>query len=188
MPIPSFDHNEVLPPHLGDPRRPDELTPFPATSEEVCQRFATSTERKAILTGWLDFRKELAALGITQGFQWLDGSFLENIEATGGRAPNDLDVVTYYAVPSGVVPTDLLTLLQRALPEFFDRTACKARFKLDHFGIHLGARGSALVDNARYWTGLFSHRRDGVWKGMLRIELNTGLSDTEAAKLLNSIP
>jgi hypothetical protein len=188
MPIPNFDHNDVLPPHLSDPRRPDELTPFPATSEEVCQRFATSPERITILRGWLNFRSELTELGITDGFQWLDGSFLENIEASEGRSPNDLDVVTFFSVPPDMASSTLLTMLQGRLPEFFDRAAAKARFKLDHFGVHLNAPGPALVDNTRYWAGLFSHNRNNVWKGMLRIELNTLLSDTEAGKLLSAIP
>ncbi|MDA1231040.1 MAG: hypothetical protein O2856_09720 [Planctomycetota bacterium] len=30
------------------------------------------------------------------GFQWLDGSFLEDIELGDGRPPRDLDVVTVY--------------------------------------------------------------------------------------------
>lgn len=191
MPIPNFDHNDVLPPHLGDPRKRDELTPFPATSEEVCLRFGTSAERTAILTGWLGFRKELTALGITDGFQWLDGSFLENIEASEGRPPNDLDVVTFFVSPVGIDPKDLRDLqikIVATLPEFFDRTASKARFKLDHFPIHLGAPGPALVENTRYWAGLFSHNRNNVWKGMLRIELNTPVSDTTAWKLLTATP
>lgn len=188
MPIPDFDHNDVLPPHVGDPRKRDELTPFPASSEEVCQRFATSTERIAILAGWLDFRKELTDLGITAGFQWLDGSFLENVESSEGRPPNDLDVVTFFSLPAGVAPAALLATLQSRLPEFFDRTSCKARFKLDHFPIHLGAPGPALVDSTRYWAGLFSHNRNNVWKGMLRVELNTPASDTSAGKLLNPPP
>jgi hypothetical protein len=191
MPVPDFDHNDVLPPHLGDPRRPDELTPFPATSEEVCLRFATSPARMVILAGWLEFRKQLDAMGITQGFQWLDGSFLENVEVVAGRAPDDLDVVTFYTSPAGVDPKalrDLRDLLIATLPEFFDRAASKARFKLDHFGIHLGAPGPSLVDNTRYWTGLFSHRRDGVWKGMLRVELNTPAGDSAGAKIVAAAP
>ena len=77
MPIPNFDHNQVLPPHLGDPRVRSQLSPYPATSEEVCRKFATSDERGEILRGWLQFRQRLLALGVTDGFQWLDGSFLE---------------------------------------------------------------------------------------------------------------
>lgn len=188
MPIPPFDHNAVLPPHLGDPRQPDELTPFPATSEEVCQRFATSPERRAILSGWLDFRRQLTALGVTHGFQWLDGSFLEDVEATRSRPPKDLDVVTFYAAPAGLSPLDLFAVLDLHLPEFFDPAAAKARFCLDHFGVHLGLGGAALVEHTRYWTGLFSHRRDDVWKGMLRIELHTPGTDTAAAGILAALP
>ena len=186
MPIPTFDHNEVLPPHLGDPRQPNELTPFPVTSEEVSQRFATSPERKAILAGWLEFRGELARIGITQGFQWLDGSFLENVEVSERRAPNDLDVVTFYHLPAGLTVNDLLALLRAQLPEFFIPRQCKARFKVDHYGVHLGASGASLVENTRYWSALFSHRRDGVWKGMLRVELDTPASDIAALGIATS--
>ena len=158
--------------------------PFPATSEEVCQRFATSPERLIILDGWLRFRQELTRLGVTTGFQWLDGSFLEDVEKSASRAPNDLDIVTFYRPPVGVYPADLLGQLQTGLPAFFLRTEAKKLFKLDHFGVHLGSRSEALVDSTRYWTGLFSHNRAGVWKGMLRIELNTPVEDTAAAALL----
>jgi hypothetical protein len=54
--------------------------------------------------------------------------------------------------------------------------------------VHLQVNGKALVDITRYWTGLFSHRRNGVWKGMLRVELNTAASDNNAAALLNKQP
>lgn len=188
MPIPNFDHNDVLPPHLGDPRHLDQLSPFPATSEEVCERFATSPERRAILSGWLEFRQRLVDLGITSGFQWLDGSFLENIEASQGRPPNDLDVLTFYSVPAGIMLPDFLNDVNAALPEFFDRGTSKARFHLDHFPVHLGAPGAMLVENTRYWAGLFSHRRDGQWKGMLRIDLNTAAHDAAARQLLLAPP
>lgn len=35
-------------------------------------------------------------LNIVKGFQWLDSSFLENIEAAESRPPRDLDVLTFY--------------------------------------------------------------------------------------------
>lgn len=187
MPIPPFDHNNVLPPHLGDPRRIAELSPFPATSEEVCQRFATSPERRAILTGWLAFRRELTSLGVTNGFQWLDGSFLEDVEASDSRAPNDLDLITFFALPTGENPPDFLNRVNSTLPSFFDNRLSKADFFLDHFPVHLGAPGPALVENTRYWSGLFSHNRDGIWKGMLRIELNTPVEDTAADQHLATL-
>lgn len=184
MPIPPFDHNNVLPPHLGDPRQRAELSPFPATTEEVCQRFATSPERKAILTGWLSFRQELTRLGITSGFQWLDGSFLEDKEAARGEPPKDLDLITFFMLPTGEAPISFQNRIFTALPAFFDPDISKTVFLLDHFPVHLGAPGPALVENTRYWTGLFSHNRDGIWKGMLRIELNTPVEDTAAAQHL----
>lgn len=188
MPIPDFDHNQVLPPHLGDPRQPDELSPFPATSKEVCAKLATSAERKSILQGWLVFRRRLTQLNITDGFQWLDGSFLEDIEAAESRPPKDLDVLTFFALPAGMTSNDFVAQVEPVLPEFFDRDLSKATFHLDHFPVNLATPGIELVDLTRYWTGLFSHRRNGVWKGMLRIELNTAASDTEAAQILNEHP
>jgi hypothetical protein len=78
MPIPAFA-NDVLPPHTGDPRRREQLSPFPCTTTELCQRFATTPERLAILDGFPRFRELLAQAGFVSGFQWVDGSFLENI-------------------------------------------------------------------------------------------------------------
>jgi len=188
MPIPDFDHNQVLPPHLGDPRQADELSPFPVTSEEVCAKLATSPERRAILQGWLDFRQRLATFNIADGFQWLDGSFMEDIETSEARAPHDLDLITYFVLPPGLPPSQFISTVQVGLPEFFDRDRSRQTFHLDHFPVHLQVNGKALVDITRYWTGLFSHRRNGVWKGMLRVELNTAASDNNAAALLNKQP
>jgi len=188
MPIPDFDHNDVLPPHLGDPRRCGELSPFPASSEEVCQRFATSPERRAILSGWLNFRQELACLGITSGFQWLDGSFLEDVEKAETRPPNDLDLITFFSLPSGMSQDDLVTKVKKQMPAFIDRSVSKASFHLDHFPVSLNSSGVNLVEQTRYWAGLFSHNRKGIWKGMLRIELNTSLADSAAMALLKAHP
>lgn len=188
MPIPDFDHNQVLPPHLGDPRRRAELSPYPATSEEICRKFATTGERREILRGWLRFRAELAGLGITQGFQWLDGSFLEQIEASENRHPKDLDIVTYYRIPTGFTPDTFVNTILARLPEFVDPDLSRLNFKLDHFPVTLTSSAEALVEHTRYWTGLFSHRRNGVWKGMLRVELNTPLDDAAGDMILRPTP
>jgi hypothetical protein len=60
----------------------------------LVQRFAASRERLDILRGLLEYRAALGAIGIVQGFQWLDGSFVEDVEVTKGRPPSDIDVVT----------------------------------------------------------------------------------------------
>jgi hypothetical protein len=63
MAIPNFDHNHVLPPHIGDQRDASQLSPYPATSEEICRRFATSHDRCIILRGWLEFRSSASTHG-----------------------------------------------------------------------------------------------------------------------------
>jgi hypothetical protein len=76
MPIPVFDTIlNILPPHLGNPTDISHLSPYGCTVNEVCDRFATSPARKAILEGFLNLRVECYSRGI-RGFQWLAGSFL----------------------------------------------------------------------------------------------------------------
>jgi hypothetical protein len=94
--IPKFDHNNVIPPHLGNPSKREDLSPYRCTTLELCQTFGTTKERVLILKGLLEFRDRMTAFGIVQGFQWLDGSFTENIEKSEKRAPNDLDLVTFF--------------------------------------------------------------------------------------------
>lgn len=45
--------------------------------------------------GLLDLRAELTLAGKSDGFQWVDGSFTEDVEVQQGRTPNDVDVVTF---------------------------------------------------------------------------------------------
>ena len=93
-PIPPFDHNLVLPPNLGNPTNPAHLSPYPCTTLDLCERLATTPHRRGILGQFLDFRERLTTEGLINGFQWLDGSFLEDIEVRESRPPKDLDVVT----------------------------------------------------------------------------------------------
>jgi hypothetical protein len=180
MPIPAFDGIlNVLPPHLGVGGAINSLSPYACTALELCQRFATTAARKQILEGFLDLRAALFALGI-QGFQWLDGSFVEDIEAQEGRDPNDMDVVTFVANPAA--PAALLTTVLAGNPSLWNRLHVKATFHIDHFWMPLGSHPFRIVDQTRYWYGLFPHRRDRIWKGMLVVELMT-LADDPAARV-----
>jgi hypothetical protein len=185
MPIPAFDHNGVLPPHLGLPTEPLHLSPYPATVAEVCQRFCFSLERQTILQGWLDLRRGLRTLGYNQGFQWLDGSFVEDIEnGERNRPPGDIDVVSFL-FPShlsvGQMEAGLLSVLS-------NRSATKIQFHVDHFIISLNAPGISIVEQTRYWCGLFSHRRlDSVWKGMLKVELGSQAEDDAAQPHIENV-
>lgn len=182
MPIPLFDHNNVLPPHLGNPTLRDHLSPYPCTILELCDRFSTSNARILILKNYIAFRQLLTKNGVVNGFQWLDGSFLENIESTEKRNPNDLDLVTFFSGPS--IPD--LARLGAAFPEFVNPGLAKINFKLDHYAVDYCFNPEVTVEITRYWLQLFTHNRVGVWKGILRLPLNTPIDDQFAMDFLNA--
>jgi len=181
--IPDFDHNSVIPPKLENPTRPEDLSPFSCTTLELCEKFATSKERVEILFNLLKFRLTLCDLGVENGFQWLDGSFTENVEELQSRPPNDLDLVTFYSE----VDLSKQEFVYKELPEFFTPSLAKTNYKLDHYAVDLNINPFDLVEYTRYWIQLFTHNRQGIWKGMLKIRLGTTESDKEALDYLNSI-
>ena len=175
-PIPHFDHNLVLPPHLGDPVNSGQLSPYPCTTLDLCERLGTTVERRAILGKFLDFRERLSGEGLTNGFQWLDGSFLEDVETRDSRPPRDLDLVTVYWGYNEAFQTGLAS----RFPEFASPRLSKTAYSLDHYPFDAGADPPVTLEQTRYWILLFSHNRQGVWKGMLRIELDTPAEDAAA--------
>jgi hypothetical protein len=183
MPIPAFDHNLVLPAHVGDPTKRADLSPYPCTTYELCERFATSPQRQEILKGLLRFREELRQRGLVNGFQWMDGSFLEDVETKLGRGPNDLDLVTIY----WGYPLDFQNQLAGEFPAFADSQLSKDQYRLDHYPFDAGYSPAFTVENSQYWIQLFSHNRDQVWKGMLEIRLNTPDIDQQALDYLHSV-
>lgn len=182
MPIPPFTIDGVLPPYVG-PDGPggafDEMSPYVVTSVEVVATLGTTDDRKTILRGWLDHRAALRAIGFDRGFQWLDGSFVED------KDPKDVDVVTFLYRPSGVQSsTDLLNLM-KSNPSLFVHHQVKTTFRVDFFPIDMNASPEVLVSLTRYFCGLFSHRRvDELWKGMLQVRLEDDTSDAVAFALL----
>jgi hypothetical protein len=182
MPIPKFDHNHVIPPHLGNPALPSDISPYKCSSLELCQEFSTSSQRINILKGLLAFRQELSNCGLTNGFQWLDGSFLENVEIREQRSPNDLDLITVYW---GYDIKFQQNLMQN-FPQFADSNLSKQTYSLDHYPFDAGYTPIATIEQSKYWVQLFSHNRDAVWKGMLQIELNTTNEDAQALQHLNT--
>ncbi|WP_212004826.1 hypothetical protein [Chitinophaga sp. HK235] len=182
-PIPPFDHNRVLPPHLGNPTSRADLSPYDCTIVELCNRFATSAERKEILMGLVSFRLRLNSFGVSDGFQWLDGSFVEDIESQEGRAPKDVDVVTFF---KGIPLPNQHQLLQ-VFPEFGSAYESKQKYKVDHYAVDYGFRPDITVESTRYWIQLFTHNRNGIWKGILKLPLNTPNEDQQALAFLNTL-
>ncbi|WP_419720766.1 DUF6932 family protein [Phenylobacterium aquaticum] len=188
MPIPAFTIDGVLPPYVG-PNGPggaaEDLSPYAVTALEVVTTLGSTGERRAILTGWLNHRAALRAIGFDRGFQWLDGSFVEQ------KDPQDLDVVTFLYRPPGIVDPNQLAMLMRANLNLFGRGQVKAAYNLDFFAVDLNGSPEALVNVTRYWLGLFSHRRvDELWKGMLQVRLEDVADDlaAEAALALHPVP
>lgn len=181
MPIPPFTTSGVLPPFVGDtPTGPAQMAPFAVAFSEMANRFGTTPKRWALLQGLAAYRAALRATGIPAGFQWIDGSFLEDAETLRGRPPADIDLVTFAALPPGLAPRDF----RDRHADLLDTRLAKPRFVCDAYFVDLGLgarRPDLLVMQTRYWYGLFSHQRaSSLWKGMLQIDL---FSDDEAVMI-----
>jgi hypothetical protein len=133
--------------------------------------------------GFLAFRDRMTNLGIIDGFQWLDGSFMENIEVSENRPPNDLDLVTFY---NGATSPAQATLIA-SFPEFNNPTLSKRTYHLDHYPFDFCFNPEVTVEYTRYWIQLFTHNRNGIWKGILRLPLNTANDDAAALAHLNTL-
>jgi len=137
--------------------------------EEVVQRFALSPERIAIIRGLLAYRRDLRSNGVVDGYQWLDGSFVEDVEATRKRPPADVDIVTFSRLPVANTFIEKSAFLRAHQPLFSPRLT-KINYKCDAYFVDLDKKPELLVDDTRYWFGLFSHQRDtSLWKGMLKV-------------------
>ena len=75
-PIPDWDSSGVIPANIyGKP-----ASPYGVSLSDMVARFGGTESRQRLLTGLLDFRAELHNAGLVRGFQWIDGSFMENVE------------------------------------------------------------------------------------------------------------
>lgn len=184
MPIPDFDNIlNIMPPHMGNPATPGHLSPYHCTIQELCLRFSTTPDRLKILRGFLGLRAKLFGIGI-RGSQWLAGSFVEDIETQESRSPRDIDAVTFVCEPG--TPDEVFTALAPS-PELVDPEQSKAFYSVDHYIVPMGSNPRVLVYASRYWYGLFSHRRDNVWKGILLVDLVDEKDDVAALAKLDEV-
>ena len=183
--IPAFNFSGVLPPFLGaDPIEQALMCPYETTLVKIASNLCKSNERKEIFRGLLDYRQQLAAIGFTAGFQWLSGSFMEDIETTGPRPPRDIDVVTFTTMPPTVTNQAEWLAFRAAHPDEMDPQQAKAKYKCDAYFVDVRFGPNFIIDQTRYWFGLFSHTRGGVWKGMLQVPLPITQDDADASKLV----
>lgn len=160
------------------------MSPYGSTLIEVAQQFCATAERKDIFRGLLAYRQRLNDIGFDQGMQWLSGSFLEDIEALEKRAPNDVDVVTFFHRPASIADPAAWRAWLTTHQALFERAQVKAAFKVDVQFVSLDNPPTTVVDMTRFWFGLFSHRRNGLWKGLLQIPLAVSVDDAIAAQLV----
>jgi hypothetical protein len=63
----------------------------------------------------------------------------------------------------------------------------KATYSVDGYSIPLGEKFDAgVARRISYWYSMWSHRRNGLWKGFVQIDLNPS-SDADARESLNLI-
>jgi hypothetical protein len=181
MLIPPWNSFAVLPPiRPGQSGHSADRSPYRVSLVEVVERFAHGHERIRILRGLIGYRKDLSQAGIHSGFQWLDGSFMEHKEQIHGTPPNDIDVVTFYRLASGQNQKTLIA----DHPQLFDRETIQKSCPVDAFYQQLG---DALIPNdvrqIAYYYSMWSHRRNGIWKGFVEVKLCSEEDDRAVALL-----
>jgi len=181
--IPEWTFDGVLPPIFpGVSGSSYHRSPYVVEPLNVVLRYATTAERCAILDGWLRYRQALYDAGIESGFQWLNGSFLEDVESGKGRPPNDVDLVTFFEMPENTTQEDLFNRNSN----LFDTTLSKQQYRVDAYAVILGKPADAqLVKSISYWYSMWSHRRrDLAWKGFVQVELDS-MKDEVASENLS---
>ena len=173
--IPNWGLSGLLPPFLESAMDGSGQSPYQVGLAEVTLRLGTSVHRRKLLNGLLDFRARLHAAGIRKGFQWVNGSFVEDTSRTD-REPSDIDIVTFMQLPSGQSQSQLY----EGSPEIFDWEVIKDTYGVDAYTVVLDAAELfALPRTIAFWSGLWSHDRVGVRKGYLEIDLS-GNEDASA--------
>ena len=171
--IPSWNARGVIPPVNMLVATSAERSPYKVSLLEVIQEFGTTPERRCILDGFLRYRAALHAVGMMSGFQWLDGSFFENIELIEARPPSDMDVVSFFMLAPGQTQLTMLTMNPTLFPtDEVGHKAVKVAYMVDGFMQGLQAAPHRLVSSATYWYSMWSHRRDLSWKGYVEVDMS----------------
>lgn len=182
--IPKWNSSAVLPPiRPGQAGHSTDRSPYRVPLAAVVERFGTSPERIHILRGLIQYRTALSHTMIKDGFQWLDGSFMEDKETLKGSPPNDIDVVTFFELPDAKSQIDLSI----AHPQLFDHGHVKNTYLVDSYTHQIGLPMKRFdIHQISYWYSMWSHRKNGVWKGFIQVDLSVA-DDQAALSLLQQI-
>jgi hypothetical protein len=192
LPLPSFDMRGLLPPFVGSDAVTVDRSPYWTTMPELVAAMGTTPHRRQLLRNLITYRGLLAGEGYIGGIQFVDGSFVENVEINTNRPPSDLDVFSVLNVPPKYIP-DMAAWQTVGLPfwqrEVIDRDRNKLRFSLDTYAVlfeELQTRPMNLIGYIIYWYSLFSHQRGTLaWKGFAGLALDPA-GDQAALSALGS--
>lgn len=181
--IPDWDAEGIIPPRDHECPASQERSPYRASLINLVRRFGNTDNRRTLLSGLLDFRAELHKAGLTRGFQWIDGSFVEDVENRKEcpHPPKDIDVVTFFYIPDGQTQASLYG----EFPVLFDSFAAKERYGVDAYPVPLNQTvPENLVENVTYWYSLWSQSRSEVeWKGYVQVDLDASQDAGARAEL-----
>lgn len=140
-------------------------SPYLVSVFDLICRFGTSPTRCDILRGFVRLRHALFQNSFT-GFQWIGGSFVENLT---DREPNDIDVVSF--IEHHISPQRLKDIAYEDM--LISKTGSKKKYCCDSYIVDVSLIDDAryLINDVTYWYSIFSHTRNNIWKGMLRLEL-----------------
>ena len=160
--VPEWDERGLIPPVVG---RGASNSPYEISPTQIVERFGKSKKRRHLLDGLLEFRADLYACGISLGFQWINGSFVEDVEQRRDRGPRDIDVVTFYSAENGgLLPP----------PPYLEGEDAKDRYGIDSFFVDMSDPAESIVEITTYWNSLWSHSRGNhEWKGYLQMGLSS---------------
>lgn len=180
--IPDWTAEGVLPPIDVQNPTSEARSPYRVALTDFVLRFATSPERVQIIHGLLNYRAAMNNVGLVAGFQWLDGSFLEDVETIRQRPPGDVDVVTFFHLP----PSRTQLQIWESDKVLFDHDKVKDTYLVDGYVVGLESLPEQLIAVSHYWYGVWSHRRGDLdWKGYVEIDLAPS-GDQDARNLLQA--
>jgi hypothetical protein len=188
--LPSFDLRGLLPPFRGSDAASADRAPYQTSMRELVMAFGTSPKRRLLLRKLIDYRALIAARGYTEGVQFIDGSFVENVELTEQRDPGDIDVFSVFRIQpvyKGNLSMWRFNEFSFWKDEIVNRNLNKERFLLDTYGIILeDLTPLEFMMTTIYWYSIFSHQKSTFsWKGFVYVLLNSA-DDEQALQALES--
>ena len=159
------------------------MSPYNCDIMEVCRHFSTSPVRIAILKELVRFRLRCVEHGI-QGRQWIDGDFVENIEASENRDPDHVVVISLiYRLEK-----EHNQRVLHSFPEFVDSKLSRETLRVEHHAFVINLSPEYTVLFSKHWNMLYGHNRRGIWKGMLEMPLYDDYAfDQMAMDYLNTL-